>query len=331
MTISMILFVGNLGNGSKKGPLGGQNIRTRSILTLLRNDCSERIVVADLSKNIILQSFVVLFGFLVCKKVILLPGKNFVRLLAHLRFFITRKTIFMVAIGGWLHELCDRYDAKSLLMSLECLWVQTEGLKRELRKFEIDSEILPNFKYIDKVVTTKKRNGILDVVFCSRICPEKGILYAIDAFKDLPKTYHLHIYGPTHNFEINDHIKHGNNITYHGEIVSSRVPLVMAKHDVFLFPTFFEGEGFPGVILDAFYAGIPVIASDWKYNAELVTSDVGVLIPIKSSESITEALKLMSSDTSNLGLMAHNSYLKGKLFFPENVSRNFMNKIMEIS
>ena len=76
MIISMILFVGNLGNGSKKGPLGGQNIRTRSILTLLRNDCSERVMVADLSKNIILQSFVILFGFLICKKVIFLPGKK---------------------------------------------------------------------------------------------------------------------------------------------------------------------------------------------------------------------------------------------------------------
>ena len=37
-----------------------------------------------------------------------------------------------------------------------------------------------------------------------------------------------------------------------------------------LFPTYYEGEGFAGTLIDAMAAGVPVIASDWKYNKEIV-------------------------------------------------------------
>jgi glycosyltransferase involved in cell wall biosynthesis len=327
----MILFVGNLGHRSGKGPLGGQNIRTRSILTLLKNDCPERLLIADMSKNLIIQSFIIIFGLFACKKVILLPGKNFVQLLSWLRFLFRGKTVYMIAIGGWLHELCHKSGTKTFLMSFESLWVQTEGLKDELSKFGIRSEVLPNFKYVDDLVDRKLNNDVMDVVFCSRICLEKGVLDAIVAFTDLPINYHLHIYGPLHNFDITDYICGRNNITYHGEIASCKVPSVMSQYDVFLFPTFFKGEGFPGVILDAFYAGLPVIASNWKYNAELITHDVGMLIPIKSPKSIVDALEMLALDPTKLRSMSHNSYLRGKSYSPENVSPIIMNKLLESS
>ena len=37
-----------------------------------------------------------------------------------------------------------------------------------------------------------------------------------------------------------------------------------------IFPTYYVGEGFPGTIIDAFSSGIPDIATDWRYNSEIV-------------------------------------------------------------
>jgi glycosyltransferase involved in cell wall biosynthesis len=237
----------------------------------------------------------------------------------------------MVAIGGWLHELCHDHSVRKLLTGFECLWVQTDGLKHKLSRFEVDSEVLPNFKYVDGLVLEKLNNDTLDVVFCSRICLEKGVLDAINAIARLPSRYHLHIYGPLHDFTLKKFITGIENISYYGEIPSDKVPSVMSQYDVFLFPTYFKGEGFPGVILDAFYAGLPVIASDWKYNAEFVSDDVGILIPIKSPKAIIQALEALALDPDKLKSMSYNSHLKGKSYSPEKVSSIIMTKLLGLT
>jgi glycosyltransferase involved in cell wall biosynthesis len=45
-----------------------------------------------------------------------------------------------------------------------------------------------------------------------------------------------------------------------------------------LFPTTWKGEGFPGVIIDAFIAGLPVIASNWNMNNEIIVDGVNGFI-----------------------------------------------------
>ena len=45
---------------------------------------------------------------------------------------------------------------------------------------------------------------------------------------------------------------------------------VLKNYFALLFPTYYEGEGFAGTLIDALAAGVPVIASDWRYNPEIV-------------------------------------------------------------
>ena len=59
-----------------------------------------------------------------------------------------------------------------------------------------------------------------------------------------------------------------------------------------LFPTFYEGEGFPGVFIDAFIAGLPVIASDWHYNSEVIKNgETGYIIPTQDKETLYSMMK----------------------------------------
>lgn len=40
-----------------------------------------------------------------------------------------------------------------------------------------------------------------------------------------------------------------------------------------------------------FFAGIPVIATDWLYNKDIIKNNVnGILVPIQSPQKISEAL-----------------------------------------
>lgn len=68
-------------------------------------------------------------------------------------------------------------------------------------------------------------------------------------------------------------------IRYGGLVPFDKSVDVLKCYFALLFPTCYEGEGFAGTLIDAYSAGVPVIASDWKYNAELVNEDVGFVYP----------------------------------------------------
>ena len=66
----------------------------------------------------------------------------------------------------------------------------------------------------------------------------------------------------------------------------------LAQYNVMLFPTFWPGEGFPGVLIDALMAGLPVIASDWHFNSDIVQEGLtGKIIKSQDEDALYEAMK----------------------------------------
>ena len=66
----------------------------------------------------------------------------------------------------------------------------------------------------------------------------------------------------------------------------------LAKYDVMLFPTYWQGEGFPGIVIDAYIASLPIIASDWNLNKDVIEDDVtGWIIPTHDVEALTNRMK----------------------------------------
>ena len=58
----------------------------------------------------------------------------------------------------------------------------------------------------------------------------------------------------------------------------------------------YEGEGFAGTLIDAYSAGVPVIASDWKYNKEIVSDEVGYVYPMGDQDAFVEILKRIAGN-----------------------------------
>lgn len=122
-------------------------------------------------------------------------------------------------------------------------------------------------------------NKTLRLCTFSRVMKEKGIEDAILAVKrintELEKViFSLDIYGQIDGGQETWFRKVMQTapeyVCYSGIVPYNQSTQVLKDYYALLFPTYYDGEGFAGTLIDAMAAGIPVIASDWKYNADIV-------------------------------------------------------------
>ena len=134
----------------------------------------------------------------------------------------------------------------------------------------------------------------------SRVMREKGIEDAVNAVVSVNtalgiQAFSLDIYGQvdgaqTEWFDLLQK-EFPPYIRYGGLVPFDKSVDVLKCYFALLFPTYYEGEGFAGTLIDAYSAGVPVIASDWKYNAELVNEDVGYVYPTRNNTALVALLK----------------------------------------
>ena len=78
----------------------------------------------------------------------------------------------------------------------------------------------------------------------------------------------------------------------------------MRRHDVFVFPSLFEGFGL--VILEAMSQGIPVITTLHTAGPDVIEEGrSGFIVPIRSAQAIADRLNLLAGDRALLAEMKH--------------------------
>ena len=116
-------------------------------------------------------------------------------------------------------------------------------------------------------------------------------------------------------------------IRYKGMVPFNQSTEVLKNYDALLFPTYYEGEGFAGTIIDAFAAGLPVIASDWKYNSEIIKQGItGVITKTHSISELKNAILSINSDVEKWNFMRKNCISEAKMYLPANA----MKKLIDI-
>jgi glycosyltransferase involved in cell wall biosynthesis len=320
----MILVVGNFGNCN--GPLGGQNVRTRSVFRLLKeNNLSPQYI--DLSVGYLKAVLRLIYLWFRADRIVILPGKNFIRLMARL-YFIFNKRVVVVVVGGWLNNELKYPGMSDLLRNISSVWVQTKGLSEVLINHGIECTVLPNFKYYDDIVHRPKNDrSEVQLVYCSRISESKGMSVLLNALYELPDNYVLYIYGPFQEEYLKDVVLKSAKVHYMGEILPSEVPNIISAHDIFVFPTYFHGEGFPGAILDSFAAGLPIIATNWKYNSEYINENNGILVFPKNSKDIVDAALLLGSRADLRKNMSDYTRHEYKKYIPDTVGKDFIRTV----
>ena len=166
----------------------------------------------------------------------------------------------------------------------------------------------------------------------SRVMKEKGIEDAVNAVKRVNEqcgrtVYTLDIYGQVDPSQTEWFEKLKNQfpsyVRYGGLVPFDQSVETLKNYYALLFPTYYEGEGFAGTLLDAMAAGVPVIASDWKYNREIVNEKNGVLFETQNVHDLTE--KMMSMQ--NIDSLKRNCLQEAKKYSSEAAIKAIMDRL----
>lgn len=243
-------------------------------------------------------------------------GDKFIRLLLKLGC----NTVYYWAVGILLMDYFQQglFDAK-YYNKLKAVYVQSPRMVEALKACGVNNVIyVPNSKRIDYIPSIKgKTDEVIRFVFLSRVHPEKGCSEICEASKQLnadgfESKFSVDFYGtiaPGYENDFWNMITAVPNVGYKGflDLKSSSGYDLLSSYDVMLFPTYYDGEAFPGVVIDAFIAGLPVIATDWHFNKDIIDEKVGVIVPVRDAVSLRIAMERVIDGTIDLIQLRKNS------------------------
>jgi glycosyltransferase involved in cell wall biosynthesis len=213
--------------------------------------------------------------------------------------FVFKSHVSLRKFAGNFDELYDnagfikKWLARYAMKNADAVFFETKYLKEIFRPFNKKTFWFPNVRAGSSYQTDlmfKKR-----FVFIGQVKKTKGINEILAVFPGLPREYSIDIYGPlSAEYRKDDFLL--PNVTYKGPIAPDDAPKILSGYDVLVLPTYHPGEGYPGVIIEAFSVGVPVISTNMRGIREIVNEDVGVLIDGGSADQLLTAVCYFNSN-----------------------------------
>lgn len=329
--------IGHLG-----GPeyfVDGQTVKTKNLVMLLEN-AGFPVVKADTYFNkvnklkLLMDTMVCLLR---CKHIFLLVSEGGMGFYLPFLYYInkiTKRRIYHYIIGSELLEMVEK-NAKLVkyLNALDANWFEYESGTQYLKSKGVTNvSTLPNFKLITPVPEAScygAEDGIYRFCTFSRVMEEKGITDAIQAIRALNdeqgrKVAALDIYGPVepkYKEELERLLRENQScVSYKGIADSTQSVQILKDYYALLFPTRWAGEGVPGTVIDAFAAGIPVIASDWNANREIIRHDQqGLLYPNDAMPALKDAVRWSIQHPEEMNRMRRKSREEFTRYMPDSI------------
>lgn len=331
--------------GGKETFLDGQTVKTKVLCAELEKTGNYEIYKVDTyykKHNPVKLLWQTFYALLFWKDIFVLLSHGGMKFYFPLLYYVTkirRVRIYHDVIGGNLDGYVQKYPKwQKYLNACYVNWVETQSMKSKLERLGVtNAEVLPNFKDLQSVLATEYTEPIFRFCTFSRVMKEKGIEDAVQVVTHINEEYgravcSLDIYGAIDGGYTEEFEKlmksFGKGIAYGGLVPFADSVSVLKNYYALLFPTFWDGEGFPGTILDAYASAIPVIASDWNYNRELVKHmKTGIIYPEGNFTDLYDAVKWSIEHRNEMNLMrikCADAYLQYK---PESVMGIIENKL----
>lgn len=177
----------------------------------------------------------------------------------------------------------------------------------------------------DTFESTKKLSfdqGKITFLYIGSIRKTKGVVDLIEAGKQLNTSFagqfEIILAGRFHDLAfqeyVNSQVSAFDFLTYVGEVIGEAKLKLFYRSHVLVFPTYYENESFGLVNIEAAQFEMPVIATDWRANHDLIENEVtGFIVPVNDPTAIANRMqKLIESPESitHLGRAARDTFLR---------------------
>ncbi len=214
-------------------------------------------------------------------------------------------------IYRWLLPLVYR-NSKVILLS----WRLYQDIEKVVKKE--NAVICPNGIPLVKRLN-KPPHPVPRLLFLSNLIESKGVLTLLDACKILKGKGYIFkcnfVGGETSEIDRDRFEKEvrarglDKTTVYIGKKYGDDKQFEISKSDIFVFPTFYENECFPLVILEAMQQGVAVISTDEGGIPDIIQSgNNGLIVPSKSVEELAEAIAKLLDDADYRLRIAENGY-----------------------
>jgi glycosyltransferase involved in cell wall biosynthesis len=184
---------------------------------------------------------------------------------------VTNKAAAVIAIS---HDLADRLVA----------------LDTPQDKISIIPEVIDIDRFLS--IDQARENIIL---FVGSLIPRKGCKFLIQAFSQVTGAlpgFQLNLVGAGADESdlksLASDLRISEKVAFLGSRSRDEIPLLMGRAKLFVLPTLEEGLGV--VLLEAIASGTPCVASQVGGVPDIITPEVGVLVPPEDSEALAAAI-----------------------------------------
>ena len=185
-----------------------------------------------------------------------------------------------------LHRAIGTFDRVALFLAVSRL-VRDKHVEGGIAPQRI--RVKPNF-----VWPYQRREGAGDYfLFAGRLSPERDVGPLLSASSDVPARLVVAGEGPE-----SEPLRAlaPPNVSFRGPVAVEDMPSLFARARALVFPTRAR-EGCPRAILEAFAAGVPILASDVGSVPELVEHGVtGLLLPSLARVDVADAVRRLLDD-----------------------------------
>lgn len=293
--MSRLVVLGHFADDESR--VDGQIVRTRLVRSELAKRLGENQVASvdtgRLSKKPVQTLLGIHRGLKKSTDAVIMPGERGLKWLLPVYLACMKRYRFRLhylVVGGWLPAYLEsRPQDIKRLAACAGLYVQTRRMLSQLEALGLDNvSLLTNFRNFPiRRRLSAGPSTPLRLVYLSRIIPQKGVELAVRAVEAVNQglaepRLALDIWGPVpdkyHGWFETLMQERSAAIRYCGVMAPEAIAETLPDYGLMVFPTRYAGEGFPGVLVDAFVSGLPVIASDWQDNGEFIHSGVNGLL-----------------------------------------------------
>lgn len=279
------------------------------------------------------------------RNILFLPADNGFKVFAPILVLcnlLFRRNLIYIVIGGFLPDLLKKHRSYLWIVKrMKRLYVQTESLKKDLKELGItEVKILSNLKRLNTVLPTEininnddhislcvfsrliKEKGVEDAIAAVKLVNSKlgGTYISLDMFGVIPDSYKDRFYSLVADNK--------DFVTYKGILKYDQTVETLRYYFALLFPTYYYGEGFPGNVIDAYNSALPIIATNWKYNADVIENNKnGILVPHQNPQALANAIQYLYNNREIAYRIQLNNLQTAKQYHPDIVLSDLYNDL----